>query len=87
MQAFLQLPDYLSRLHSGKTDNPAALLPVINSLREVRGVPPLEESVVFAPDLTAPVLPEVFTGHDSVSGKENQEKGASGTYAVPGRLA
>ena len=37
MQAFLQLSNYLSRLQPGKTDSPAILLPVINSLREVRG--------------------------------------------------
>ena len=70
MQAFLQLPDYLSRLHPGRADNPVALLPVINSLREVRDIPLLEERDVFAPDLTAPLPAAVYTARMSVSDRK-----------------
>ncbi|NOR18797.1 MAG: hypothetical protein GQ538_01745, partial [Xanthomonadales bacterium] len=60
MQAFLQLPDYLSRLCAGKQDAPAVLLPVINSLRTVRGIKPLQEATVFSPDLTVHIPTSVF---------------------------
>jgi chemosensory pili system protein ChpA (sensor histidine kinase/response regulator) len=60
MQAFLQLPDYLSRLCAGKQDAPAILLPVINSLRTVRGIKPLQEATVFSPDLTVHIPTSVF---------------------------
>ena len=72
MQAFLQLPDYLSLLHPGKTDSPAVLLPVINSLREVRGVPVLGVCAVFLPDLSAPLPPGVFTAQLQASENEIQ---------------
>jgi len=60
MQAFLQLPDYLSRLCAGKQDAPAVLLPVINSLRTVRGIKPLQEAAVFSPDLTVHIPTSIF---------------------------
>ena len=60
MQAFLQLPDYLSSIRSGKKDNPAVLLPVINSLRATRGVQPLQETAVFSPNLSVRVPVSVF---------------------------
>ncbi|MCK5382704.1 MAG: hypothetical protein KAJ65_03005, partial [Gammaproteobacteria bacterium] len=60
MQAFLQLPDYLSNIRSGRKDNPAVMLPVINSLRAIRGVEPLQETAVFSPDLSARVPASVF---------------------------
>jgi chemosensory pili system protein ChpA (sensor histidine kinase/response regulator) len=60
MQAFLQLPDYLSRLCAGKQDTPAVLLPVINSLRTVRGIKPLQEATVFSPDLAVHIPTSVF---------------------------
>ncbi|MGD8311065.1 MAG: Hpt domain-containing protein [Gammaproteobacteria bacterium] len=60
LQAFLQLPDYLSQLHSGSLDIPAALLPVINSLRQARGAELLQERMVFTPDLYRPVPESVF---------------------------
>jgi chemosensory pili system protein ChpA (sensor histidine kinase/response regulator) len=55
MQAFIQLPDYLSRLGRGRRDAPVVLLPLINRLRALCGEEPLPESVVFTPDLTIPV--------------------------------
>jgi chemosensory pili system protein ChpA (sensor histidine kinase/response regulator) len=72
MQAFLQLPDYLSRLHPGKTDSPAVLLPVINSLREVRGVPVLGVCAVFLPNLRGPLPAAVFVAQVQASEKEIQ---------------
>jgi len=60
MQAFLQLPDYLSSIRSGRKDNPAVLLPVLNSLRATRGVQPLKETAVFSPDLYVRVPATVF---------------------------
>ena len=60
MQAFLQLPDYLSSIRSGRKDNPAIMLPVINSLRATRGEQPLQETAVFSPSLSARVPASVF---------------------------
>jgi len=60
MQAFLQLPDYLSSIRSGRKDNPAVMLPVINSLRATRGEQPLQETAVFSPNLSARVPASVF---------------------------
>ncbi|MDX2456791.1 MAG: Hpt domain-containing protein, partial [Gammaproteobacteria bacterium] len=70
MQAFLQLPDYLSSIRSGNKDNPAVLLPVINSLRATRGVQPLQETAVFSPNLFARVPVSVF---DVRARKEKQD--------------
>jgi chemosensory pili system protein ChpA (sensor histidine kinase/response regulator) len=70
MQAFLQLPDYLSSIRSGRKDNPATLLPVINSLRATRGVQPLQETAVFSPDLSVRVPASVF---DVRAKKEQQD--------------
>jgi len=60
MQAFIQLPDYLSRLSNGRSDVPAVLLPVINELRAARGAETLTASAVFSPDLAAPVPAAYF---------------------------
>jgi len=60
MQAFIQLPDYLSILGRGRCDAPAVLLPLINRLRALSGEEPLAESVVFTPDLTRPVPDACF---------------------------
>ena len=70
MQAFLQLPDYLANMRSGRKDNPAILLPVINSLRATRGVKPLQETAVFSPDLSVRVPASVF---DVRAKKEQQD--------------
>jgi chemosensory pili system protein ChpA (sensor histidine kinase/response regulator) len=60
MQAFLQLPGYLSRLGNGRREMPGVLLPVINELRAVRGIGPLSVSFTFHPDLTVPLPPTVY---------------------------
>ena len=60
MQAFIQLPDYLSRLGRVRHDVPVVLLPLINRLRALCGVEPLPESDLFTPDLTIPVPSACF---------------------------
>jgi len=62
MRGIVQLPDYLERLQGGHKDIPIILLPLLNDLRAARGEKLLTESVLFAPDLTAPLpLPAVAT--------------------------
>ena len=73
-EAFLQLPDYLSRIRPGCTDNPLALLPVVNGLRALRDVPVLDERAVFAPDLTVLLPPDVYTARMSVSDKKIHDR-------------
>jgi chemosensory pili system protein ChpA (sensor histidine kinase/response regulator) len=60
MRGIVQLPDYLERLQSGHKDIPIILLPLLNDLRAARGEKLLTESVLFTPDLAAP-LPAVAT--------------------------
>ncbi len=60
MQGFLELPEYLSNLRSGKQDSPKVLFPLINRLRTSRGLQPLKEDAVFSPDLAARVPVSVF---------------------------
>ncbi len=60
MQGFLQLPDYLSSLRSGRRDRPELLLPLINSLRATRGEQPFEQADMFSPNLSARVPASVF---------------------------
>src|SRR5690606_26633255 len=55
MQAILQLPVYLDRVHSTRTDQPLLLLPLLNELRAAQGEPPLPETSLFAPDLSVPI--------------------------------
>jgi len=57
----VQLPDYLERLQSGHKDIPIVLLPLLNDLRACRGEKFLTESVLFAPNLDAP-LPDAAGG-------------------------
>ena len=60
IQAFSQLPDYLSRLRRESRDVPVALLPAINSLRAVRDVEALQDRSVFSPDISVAVPYAVF---------------------------
>ncbi|HEY8010624.1 MAG TPA: Hpt domain-containing protein [Rudaea sp.] len=55
MRGIVQLPDYLERLQSGHKDIPIVLLPLLNDLRAARGEKLLTESVLFSPDLAAPL--------------------------------
>ncbi|MBE0509506.1 MAG: Hpt domain-containing protein [Chromatiales bacterium] len=52
MRAILQLPDYLESLLNGEGDNPVALLPLLNEMRELRGEQLLDSAEFFRPDLT-----------------------------------
>ncbi|MDR3389170.1 MAG: Hpt domain-containing protein [Rudaea sp.] len=61
MRGIVQLPDYLERLQSGHKDIPIVLLPLLNDLRATRGEKLLTESVLFSPDLSAP-LPDAAAG-------------------------
>ena len=58
MRGIVQLPDYLERLQGGHKDIPIVLLPLLNDLRGARGEKMLSESVLFSPDLAAPLPPE-----------------------------
>jgi chemosensory pili system protein ChpA (sensor histidine kinase/response regulator) len=60
MQAFLQLPDYLSSIRSGREDKSQALLPLINSLRATRGEQPLQKTAIFSPNLSVRVPSSIF---------------------------
>ena len=60
MQSFLQLPDYLSSIRSGREERPEILLHLVNSLRATRGEQPLQQSDIFSPDLHVRVPAAVF---------------------------
>ncbi len=70
MRGIVQLPDYLERLQSGHKDIPIVLLPLLNDLRACRGEKLLTESVLFAPDLTAPLPAHIAADQPPVSAAE-----------------
>jgi len=47
MRAILQLPIYLERLQAGNDDDPIILLPILNEIRQQRGLPEMLESQFF----------------------------------------
>ena len=49
MQSFLQLPDYLSSIRSGREERPEVVLHLVNSLRAVRGEQPLQQTAHLQP--------------------------------------
>lgn len=53
MRAILQLPIYLERVKKLRSDDPAALMGLLNDLRAIRGENLFTESQLFAPDLRA----------------------------------
>ncbi|MCU1728263.1 Hpt domain-containing protein [Pseudomonas sp. 7P_10.2_Bac1] len=64
MQALLQLPLYLDRVHSARRDWPLVVLPLINDLRTARGESLLSETSLFSPDLhTLPTLDQTALAH------------------------
>ena len=79
MRAVVLLPDYLERLQGGHKDIPIVLLPLLNELRAARGASGLNESVLFAPDLQAPLAVEL-PGVATVT--EAERKGSAGTQAA-----
>jgi chemosensory pili system protein ChpA (sensor histidine kinase/response regulator) len=78
MEAFVQLPDYLSRLRGSRCDVPMALLPRINRLRALSGEAPLPEDAIFNPDLTIPVPVECYNSRSLVDVPDVQN--LAGTY-------
>ena len=51
-RGILSIPDHLARLQFGQADSPLRLLPLINDLRVARGVEPINDLDLFAPDLS-----------------------------------
>src|SRR5690606_35539997 len=70
------LPDYLERLQNGHRDIPIVLLPLLNDIRAARGAAGLSESVLFAPDLSAP-LPSQLPQPSSLPWAQRQDLVAS----------
>lgn len=57
MQAMVQLPVYLDRIHTARRDLPLVVLPLLNDLRSARGESLLSETSLFAPQLLS--IPEL----------------------------
>ena len=55
MRALVQLPNYLDHLAIVQRDMPLALLPLINGLRSLRQLSPLQANSLFTPDLSLPI--------------------------------
>ncbi|MGH8232873.1 MAG: Hpt domain-containing protein [Rhodanobacteraceae bacterium] len=55
MRGLVQLPDYLDLIESGHKDIPIVLMPLLNELRDARGAQPVDQLVVFHPDLDLPL--------------------------------
>lgn len=53
MQALVQLPVYLDRIHTARRDLPLVVLPLLNDLRSARGESLLSETSLFTPQLLA----------------------------------
>ncbi len=58
MRALVQLPDYLDLIETGHKDIPIVLLPLLNDLRDARGAEPVDDRVLFHPELDRPLPPE-----------------------------
>src|SRR5690606_5054266 len=76
MRGTVLLPDYLERLQNGHRDIPIVLLPLLNDIRAARGAAGLSESVLFAPDLSAP-LPSQLPQPSSLPWAQRQDLVAS----------
>ena len=70
--ATAQLPLYLEHVQQSRHGLPAALLPILNDLRAVRGESFVSESVLFAPDLS-PLHAIASSGEVPVSESELSE--------------
>lgn len=66
MASMLQLPSYLDRVQEGQRDLPVILLPLLNELRGSRGVAPVSESAIFAPEIGGVVPPSSEAGAKSI---------------------
>ena len=58
MRGLVQLPDYLDLVESGHKDIPIVLLPLLNELRDARGAEPVDQCVLFHPDVDRPLPPD-----------------------------
>ena len=58
MRGVVQLPDYLDLIESGHKDIPIVLLPLLNDLRDARGAEPVDQRVLFHPDIDRPLPAE-----------------------------
>ncbi|HEY9112140.1 MAG TPA: Hpt domain-containing protein [Rhodanobacteraceae bacterium] len=58
MRGLVQLPDYLDLIESGHKDIPIVLLPLLNELRDARGAEPIDQRVLFHPDIERPLPPD-----------------------------
>ena len=58
MRGLVQLPDYLDLIETGHKDIPIVLLPLLNELRDARGAEPVDQSVLFHPDIDRPLPPD-----------------------------
>ena len=58
MRGLVQLPDYLDLIESGHKDIPIVLLPLLNELRDARGAEPVDQRVLFHPDIDRPLPPD-----------------------------
>jgi chemosensory pili system protein ChpA (sensor histidine kinase/response regulator) len=82
MQAILQMPGYLDRIHKEQKDSPHLIRPVINNLRIARGEARLpaeggDDVAEAGPDLSALVTPAsaaVVTAYNQANGVTNVRK-------------
>ncbi|MDB6141793.1 MAG: cheA 1, partial [Pseudomonas sp.] len=67
MQALVQLPIYLDRVHTARRDLPLVVLPLLNDLRSARGESLLSETSLFTPQLLSvpPLDTEALSKLDS----------------------
>jgi chemosensory pili system protein ChpA (sensor histidine kinase/response regulator) len=71
-RAMLTLPDYLSRLQFGQPDVVLRNVPLVNEMRTARGVEPLAEAELFAPDLSVRP-PRAAAAHAKLSDDEYRD--------------
>ncbi|HET7562793.1 MAG TPA: Hpt domain-containing protein [Rhodanobacteraceae bacterium] len=55
MRGLVQLPDYFDLIETGHKDIPIVLLPLINEMRDARAAAPVDEKVLFHPDIDRPL--------------------------------
>lgn len=77
MRGAVLLPDYLERLQDGHRDIPIVLLPLLNEIRNARGAPGLNESMLFPPGTQAAAAPqpsaeEIDHARSSISGRNRE---------------
>ena len=76
IRGILTLPDYLARLQFGQPDAPLRFLALLNELRELRGVEPLNKLDLFQPDLG------VRPAHSNAAAKPSEAAYAATTRSL-----